>query len=99
MKVSINDLLKIAEQETPLEPSSSLRNDVLQFINIFKIKEGKHKVINSIVFKAYKMWLGGRPGAMKFYNTFSKYIPPHGHPSGRNKHYMLNYRPIELLNK
>lgn len=98
MKISIEDLLKIAEsnEETLKEAPQKAINDVHRFILALKIKEGKNSVTGQILYKAYKSWSANPVHIKTFYHLFSEFFPSH---PGSKIYYLLNLTPVELLNK
>lgn len=97
MKHSIQDLIKIAEGKSTGTIKTTLENEVHRFILSLNIKEGKHRVKNAIIFKAYNEWAVRKVTTHKFFAEFSKFFMQDRTRTCR--HYNLNYRPIELLNK
>lgn len=99
MKLTTEQLLKIAqtrlEEIKKVKPSQ--KNDVLQFINEWNIKEGKHKVTSSLIYQSYKSWTRRPKSKQSFLIFFSKAFE--SKMIGSKRCYLLNYRPVELLNK
>jgi hypothetical protein len=97
MKISLEDLIKAAQQSTDEKIISTDRSDVERFVLSLNIKEGKHVVKNATVYKAYKEWSAKPMQARSFHVFFAQLFKPYR--DGTYRYHMLNYRPIELLNK
>jgi hypothetical protein len=99
MKHTIEELLKIAQEGKP-GPSgipTKLENDVQRFILALKIKDGKHKVKNQLLYKAYAEWSAKPFTSHQFHLYFSQFFT--SLRSDTYRYHLLNYRAIELLNK
>jgi hypothetical protein len=97
MKLTNEELLKIAlSEKVPLKTKFS-GNEVFRFIDAIGIKDGKREVKPRFIYQAYKAW-SAKPLLLKdFINEFNKVFTANGNYNTRC--YSLNLRPLELLNK
>jgi hypothetical protein len=97
-KVSVEDLLRIVAENKHVKPTPTPNyNDVHRFVKALNIKEGRHRVTNAVIYKAYKLWSTKPFTRQGFFSRFARYFKPQIDYKWR--HYMLNYRAVELLNK
>lgn len=96
-KPTTEELLRIVESRKEELKVPRHSNEVHQFIQELGISEGKNRVRNRIVYKAYRLW-GGKKTSKSFATEFGKYFQRElaGHDF---YHYKLNLKAIELLNK
>lgn len=94
-KHDINNLIKIAKDNRDVIFKKEIDEDLgeaVKFCLSFNIKEGGNTVMKDIIYKAYKLYSISPVGKIEFFEEFSTLIP------GEQKHYMLNYKPAQLLN-
>lgn len=96
--MKIDDLINIAKQvETQTSKATDSVNDVHRFLRVFKVKDGSHRVRRYVVWQAFNMWIPGLLKEKEFYTQASKFLETHCF--GPGKYYLINYKPLELLNK
>ncbi len=98
--LTTEQLLKIVADNPVVKPRPTRNsNDVHRFIKDLDIRTGKHLVRNLMIYKTYALWSSAhsRIGRRGFFKRFSYYFSPVNTKSYR--HYRINYRAVELLNK
>lgn len=73
-------------------------DEIQRFIMSNDIKEGKFKVKNSLVYKAYKKWSMKPKTNYEFMHAFNEYFTPYVE-TVHYRYYMLNVRAVELMNR
>jgi len=100
MKISISDLIKIANEDKDELSYNRITtsNDVFRFVLAMDIREGKHKVRTTFIYKAYKSWSLKPYPKISFFTYFSS-IFRNNRISDDKRYYELNYTAVRLLNK
>lgn len=98
-KKDLSKLIDIAKSsrvtEIDLEEDDNF-SKVQKFILCFKIKEGKNKIMASLIYKIYSDWATNSVGKPQFFHEFAKlFMPMHG----KKVYYLLNYKPGGLVKK
>ena len=97
MKLSRKDLEQLANSQAELLRTTPKNNeaytDVIQFAMNLKLKVGKHKVKSAMVYRSYKAWSEEPLDKAEFLKQFDEIFFPEA------DYYLLNLRPLELLNK
>lgn len=96
--VTINKLLELAKVASDEKPKETL-DEVHRFVLALGIKDGKHVVSCKIIYQAFSMWKLARSqkcGSLSFFRRFAKFFPTQ---RSVDRYYLLNLRPLELLNR
>lgn len=95
--VTINKLLELAKVPTNEKARETL-DEVQRFVLAVGLKEGKHVIDCTMIYKAFSMWRS-RPTktSISFFTSFGRFFK--GKRTGTHRYYLLNLRPLELLNR
>lgn len=97
MKLTRKDLEQFANQQAErlrTDPvNHKVYTDVVRFSMDLKLKTGKHKVKPAMVYKSYSVWSEDPIEKDKFFQEFDEIF------FTQDGYYLLNLRPLELLNK
>lgn len=98
-KADLESLKKIATSEplTAVVDDGDNFSKVNKFIRLFKIEEGKNKVMVGLIYKVYKDWTETPLSKKSFCNEFSKIFL--SQVKNNRTYYELNYKPGMLVKK
>src|ERR1051325_4496965 len=98
--MKLSELIELAK----LAPAKSSKatesvNDVHRFLRLFKVKDGAHKIRREVLWQAFNMWQPNMLTDKEFFKQASKLLQVLVDGQGKAKHYLINYKPLELLNR
>ena len=96
-KITDEELTKILKETSEEEKSTlkaSTNLDIIDFITVFNITEGKHFVSTHFIYKLYYNWSKRKFDRGTFFQEFTKYIPKYF--SYPNLGYLININALTL---